>query len=184
MAEKSGETLVSYAAGFTKIFDAAFKNGIYIDELMAMLLTTFALVMTQAKKLSLAHRHKIKELLEPYVHQISMLPVSKLISAEESKTYYSLPREVILHPENFDKGGAVKLLRDGQGILLDILGKNRETDYGHRYHFATLRTMEGYQARVPIVHYDTYAPPCKAADQDWGKQHIHQQSHPLLSPYV
>ena len=176
MAEKSGETLVSYAAGFRKIFDAAFRNGIYIDELMAMLLATFALVMTQAKKLTLEHRNKIKEILEPYVHQIRMLPVSKLISTEKAKTYYSLPRDVILHPEQFDKGGAVKLLHDGQEILMDILEKNRDTDYGRRYRFSNLRTMEGYQTRVPIAHYDTYAPLIKLQTQI-GESGIFTSSH-------
>ncbi len=176
MAEKSGETLVSYAAGFKKIFEAAFKNGIYIDELMAMLLATFAVVMIQAKKLSPANRYEIKEILEPYVHQIRMLPVSKLISAEQAKTYFSLPRDVILRPENFDKGGSVKLLRDGQEILVDILEKNRDTDYGHRYRFSNIRTMEGYQARVPITRYDTYAPLIKLQTRI-GESGIFTSSH-------
>ena len=165
MVERSGETLVSYAVGFKKIFDTAFRNGIYIDELMAMLLATFSVVMIRSKNLSVSQRREIKEILEPYVHQIRMLPVSKLISAEEAKTNYSLPREVILHPENFDKGGAVRELCDGQGILMDILEKNRDTDYGRRYRFVNLRSKEGYQARVPIAHYDTYAPLVKLQTQ-------------------
>ncbi len=176
MSEKSGATLVSYAEGFQKIYDAAFKNGIYIDELLAMHLATFALAMINAKKLTLEHRNKIKELLEPYVHQVRMLPVTKLISAEKAKTYYSLPRDVILHPENFDKGGAVKTLRDGQSILMDILEKNRDTDYGHRYRFSNLRTMEGYQARVPLTRYDTYAPLIKLQTRI-GESGIFTSSH-------
>ena len=158
MAQKSGETLVSYAAGFKKIFEAAYRNGIYIDELMAMLLSTFAAVMIQAKGLSLSQREEIKEILEPYVHAIRMLPVTKLISAEKAKHYYTFPRDVILHPENFDQGGSVKELRDGQDTLMEILTQNKDTDYGRRYHFSNLRTMEGYQARVPLAGYATYAP--------------------------
>ena len=158
MAERDGDTLVSYAVGFRKIFDTAFRNGIYIDELMAMLLATFAYVMVKAKKLTLSQRIEIKEILEPYVHQIRLLPASKLISAEEAQNNYYLPREVILHPENFDKGGTVRKIRDGQSILMDILKENLDTDYGRRYHFANLRTKEGYQARVPLADYNVYAP--------------------------
>jgi len=158
IAEKSGKTLVSYAVGFRKIFETAFKNGIYIDELMAMLLATFARGMLQTRQLSLAERQEIKEILAPYVHQIRMLPVSKLISAAEAKSSYSLPREVILHPENFDQGIMLREIRDGQDILLDILEKNQDTDYGRRYRFSHLRSREGYQARVPLADYQTYSP--------------------------
>ena len=82
MVEKDGETLVSYAAGFKKIFEAAYNNGIYIDELMALLLSTFSMVMLNSKHLTLAHRRAIKEILEPYVHEIRLLPATKLISAD------------------------------------------------------------------------------------------------------
>lgn len=165
LAQKSGEMLVSYAASFSKIFDTAFRNGIYIDEFMAIVLRNFAGVMIQTEKLSLAQRRQIKEILEPYVHQIRMLSPSKIISAEETKVIYSLPREVILHPEGFEQGSTVRQLHDGQSILLDILGKNQDTDYGRRFYFSNLRTKEGYQARVPISSYDTYAPLIKLQTQ-------------------
>ncbi len=158
MVEKDGETLVSYAAGFKKIFDAAYNNGIYIDELMALLLSTFSMVMLNSKQLTLVHRREIKEILEPYVHEIRLLPVTKLISAEEARKCYTLPREVILHPENFDQGGAIKEILDGQGILQEILSRNKDTDYGRRYNFASLRSAQGYQTRVPVSSYDTYGP--------------------------
>ena len=158
MIERSGETLVSYAAGFRKIFEAGFKNGIYIDEFMALLLSTFAMVMLKSKNLTLSQRQEIKEILAPYVHTIRLLSPTKLISAEEAKTCYYLPREVILHPENFDQGGAVKKLLDGQALLMDILTHNQHTDYGRRHYFSGLRSAQGYQARVPVSSYEVYAP--------------------------
>ena len=158
MTEKDGETLVSYAAGFRKIFDTAYNNGIYIDELMALLLSTFSMVMLNSKHLTLAHRREIKEILEPYVHEIRLLPTTKLISADEARKCYSLPREVILHPENFDQGGAIKDIMDGQSILQEILSRNKDTDYGRRYNFASLRSAQGYQTRVPVSNYEVYAP--------------------------
>jgi len=158
MGERSGAELISYAKGFRKIFDAAFRNGIYADWFMPFTLSAFSNAMVQAKNLTLADRQEIKEILEPYVHMIRLLPVNKLTTENDAKMFYELPREVILHPENFDRGYHMQNVWNGQGILEEILKKNQGTDYGLRYRFSALRTAEGYQARVPLSHYDTYAP--------------------------
>ena len=158
MENKPGKVLISYAEGFCRIFDAAFRNGIYIDYLLADFLAMFAGVMVNAKDLTLADRQAIKECLEPYVHKIPVLPTSKLCTEQEAKLRYELPREVILHPENFDKGRHTQSLWNGEGTLLEILRHNNDTDYGKCYYFAALQAAEGYQARVPLSSYGTYAP--------------------------
>ncbi|MBR2214803.1 MAG: GH3 auxin-responsive promoter family protein [Selenomonadaceae bacterium] len=155
---KPGSVLVSYAKGFRKIFEAAFANGIYADFFMADLLTLFAHAMIGAKNLTLAHRMEIKEILEPYVHKIPLLPVNKLTTEQAAKLRYELPREIILHPENFNKGYHTQNLWNGQDTLLEILQKSKDTDYGRRYHFAAIQSAEGYQARVPLSDFKTYAP--------------------------
>lgn len=38
--------------------------------------------------------------------------------------------------------------------LLALLSKNRDTEYGRRYGFASIRSIEDYQGRVPLVTYD------------------------------
>ena len=43
-------------------------------------------------------------------------------------------------------------------ILLDLLRRNQDCAYGKRYGFGTIRSMEEYQARVPIATYDDLAP--------------------------
>ena len=158
MKKKSGAMILSYAASLKKVFDAGFRNGIYMDWTIAALLTMFSSVLIQTKNLSPAERLKIKEILEPYVHMIPLLPVTKIDSAEDVKTYYELPREVILQPENFSDGSHVQSLRNGQKVLTEILRRNQDTDYGWQYQFASLHTAEGYQARVPLSDYATYAP--------------------------
>ena len=158
MENKPGKVLVSYAEGFRRVFDAAFRNGIYIGYLLADFLTMFALVMINAKDLTLADRQAIKEYLEPYVHKIPVLPTSKLCTEQEAKMRYELPREVILHPENFDKGFHMQSVWNGEGTLFKILQENNNTDYGRRYCFAALQAAEGYQVRVPLSSYSTYAP--------------------------
>lgn len=158
MANQSGKVLISYAEGFRRIFDAAFRNGIYVDFLLANFLTMFAEAMINAKELTLADRQVIKECLEPYVRKIPVVPTSKLCNEHEARLWYELPREVILHPESFDKGRHIQSLWNGEGTLLEILRHNKDTDYGQRYYFAGLQAAEGYQARVPLSSYNRYAP--------------------------
>jgi len=45
-----------------------------------------------------------------------------------------------------------------RSILLDLLGCNQNCAYGKRYGFGTIRSMQEYQERVPIVNYDDLAP--------------------------
>lgn len=45
-----------------------------------------------------------------------------------------------------------------RSILLDLLGRNQACAYGKLYGFGTIRSMEQYRARVPIVTYDDLAP--------------------------
>jgi len=158
MENKPGSVLVSYAEGFRRVFDAGFKNGIYSDYLLAAFLASFAQTLVNTKNLTLSDRQAIKEYLEPYVHKIPVLPISKLCTEQEAKLWYEIPREVILHPENFDKGYHMQSIWNGEGTLLEILRQNNNTDYGQRYCFAALQAAEGYQVRVPLSSYNTYAP--------------------------
>lgn len=43
-------------------------------------------------------------------------------------------------------------------LLLDILEENRNSDYGKRYHFENILTVEAFDHQVPISNYDNYAP--------------------------
>src|SRR5438045_3835272 len=51
-------------------------------------------------------------------------------------------------------------LRDVAGVqqrlLLRLLRRNADTEYGRRYGFATIRSVADYQARVPLSTYDDY----------------------------
>ena len=158
MGKRSGAELISYAEGFRIIFEAAFENGIYADWFIAFTLTAYARAMIRAENITLDERRKIKEILEPYVHMIPLLPVNKITSENDAKMFYELPREVILQPENFVGGHHMRTVWNGQDALCKILNANQETDYGRRYHFWAIKTVEGYRARVPLSDYGTYAP--------------------------
>lgn len=165
MENKPGSVLVAYAEGFRRVFDAGFKNGIYNDFLLASFLASYALALLRTKNLTLSDRQAIKEYLEPYVHKIPVLPINKLCTEQDVKFWYEISREVILHPENFGKGQHMQSIWNGEGTLLEILRRNNNTDYGQRYCFFALQAAEGYQARVPMSSYSTYAPLIKLQTQ-------------------
>lgn len=158
MSGQSGATLIRYAEGFRIIFDTALRNGIYAEWTIGFTLAYYARSLVQATGLTLEDRQKIKEILEPYVHMIPMLPVNKITSEKDAKIFYEVPRAVLLHPENFDKGASLQSLWNGEGDLLEIIQENQDTDYGKHYRFDIIRTAAGYQSRVPLSHYDTYLP--------------------------
>ena len=42
-------------------------------------------------------------------------------------------------------------------LLMKILEDNKETEYGQKYDFANIKSVEEYQKKVPITDYDSYA---------------------------
>lgn len=42
-------------------------------------------------------------------------------------------------------------------LLMKILDDNKETEYGQKYDFANIKSIEEYQDKVPITDYDSYA---------------------------
>ena len=42
-------------------------------------------------------------------------------------------------------------------LLLELLSENRDTEYGRKYGFADIHSIEEFQARLPITEYDDYA---------------------------
>lgn len=43
-------------------------------------------------------------------------------------------------------------------LLLNLLRDNKDTEYGRRYDFAGIHTIEDYQKKVPVIVYDNIAP--------------------------
>ncbi len=42
-------------------------------------------------------------------------------------------------------------------LLMKILDDNKDTEYGKKYDFANIKSIEEYQAKLPITDYDSYA---------------------------
>ncbi|MDO5574285.1 MAG: GH3 auxin-responsive promoter family protein [bacterium] len=43
-------------------------------------------------------------------------------------------------------------------LLMDILAENKDSDYGKRYHFENILTVEAFRGHIPVSAYDDYAP--------------------------
>ncbi len=155
---KSGETLIGYANGFVKLFATLHKYGINSDHLvlgLASHLSRFMLASCQT--LTLEHRQEIKRIMGPFISKAKPIKPSKVISQEEAEMLYTIPQMVIMNPE----GGIDEFLNtvmNGLPKLKAILRANKDTDYGQRYAFELLQSIEGYQHRVPLTDYDNYAP--------------------------
>ncbi len=60
--------------------------------------------------------------------------------------------------------GSGSIESDGRGshgenekLLLRILEQNKDTEYGRKYGFANIHSIEEYQKKVPVSVYDDYA---------------------------
>jgi hypothetical protein len=56
-------------------------------------------------------------------------------------------REVTKDPMKYQKEFLMKVIQD-----------NKDTEYGRKYDFASIKTIEDFQAKVPLSTYDDYAP--------------------------
>lgn len=48
-------------------------------------------------------------------------------------------------------------MKANEKLLLEILEKNKDTEYGKKYDFANIHSVEEYRKRVPVSIYDDYA---------------------------
>lgn len=156
--QKSGETLIAYARGLTKLFGTLQSYGINSDESVLGISLLFSrYLFASFPILTLEDRQEIKRLLGPFISRTQPLKPSKTVTEEFAEMSYIIPHEVIMDPE----GGITDFIRsmnNGCQHLKAILKANKDTDYGQRYAFGSLQTIEGYQHRVPLTDYENYAP--------------------------
>ena len=68
-------------------------------------------------------------------------------SAEQGKAILAAFREETKHP-----------MDAARALLMQMLDENKDTEYGKKYGFADIQTVEEYQKRVPVATYDDLAP--------------------------
>lgn len=163
----SNEKLIAYAEGFKKIFDTGLNFGFNMNDVMHNLLTHEALLILNSKIITNETRNKIRELLAPYVKMLTPLPPSKLYSDQRRKELLTFPQVIINEGDldttksfiSYRRQPAPVTVKDYQALALKIILENGEhSDYGQRYQFENIMTMEGYSSRLPLTDYDVYEP--------------------------
>ena len=155
-AKKSGKTLVAYAKGYAKLFRNMENYGINSPHMFWLLLNYLANFMLASVDL-LTHedRIKIKEYLAPFIVRVEPLRSAKGISEDLADTAMRSSIEVIMNSD----GQITDFIRDtcdGHLRLMTILRINKDTDYGKHFTFGSLRSIKGFQNRVPITTYADY----------------------------
>lgn len=79
----------------------------------------------------------------------ALSPVGK-IKLEEAVSGYTVYKEF----EEMLKGDPAKRNED---FLMQLLQDNKDTEYGKKYNFADIHSIEDYQKNVPVTRYDDYA---------------------------
>lgn len=76
-------------------------------------------------------------------------------------------------------------------LLLKILDDNKDTEYGKKYHFKDIHSIEAYQKNVPVVVYDDLAPYLErmmAGEKDiltsYSYDHMNETSGTIGAPKV
>ena len=166
---KDAETLIAIAKGYQKIFDTGLGYGFFMNAIISSLCCVLAGFMVGSDSLTMEDRQTIKQILAPYLEQITPLRVSKLYSEKAVQERYEFPRAVILEPENYIYNNgrdtliavdakSAQTLTPYQIILRNILHRNQNTDMGIRYGFTKILTLTGFRANVPVSNYDIYEP--------------------------
>ena len=168
-SSKNDEQLLSLAQGFKKICDTILHYGFYADDMIAHLLMFEGGFILKKENVAEDIRRKIFELLTPYAKIIKPLEPSKLYPQRQiddlnNMTKYFLSDE---NAESFSAGGL--LYNDNRTVpetvqefqiraLYNVLENGGKSDYGLRYNFSEIGTIDGYRSRLPLTNYDTYQP--------------------------
>ena len=79
-------------------------------------------------------------------NELTPLEKINLKNAEDGKQILAAMREESSHP-----------MEVNEALLMRILDMNKDTEYGRKYHFADIHSVEDYRKAVPVTTYDDYA---------------------------
>ena len=162
----TSEVVLRYAKGFKKLFDKGLSYGIYMNDSMGMLLLYEAIILNACKDLDPAVRTEIRDMLEPYIRMMEPIADSKIYIGGRAGRMNTLPKKIILgetavvgnYIYRLDGTPALTILDRQKDALKAVLRLGMNADYGKRYHFPELLTMEDYVEKVPEMGYEEYKP--------------------------
>ena len=78
--------------------------------------------------------------------QLNLLSKLNLKFIQEGKVVYDSLNEMTINPMKYN-----------ENLLLKIIEDNKDTEYGKKYDFENIKSIEDYQNKVPVTAYDDYA---------------------------
>lgn len=162
----NNEVLLRYAKGFKKLFDKGLNNGIYMNDSMGMLLLYVAILVNACVDIDPAVRKEISDMMEPYVRMLKPIAASKIYAGGRNDRMNTLPRKILLGESavvgnyiyRIDENAPVTVLEKQKDALASVLKLGMNSDFGKRYRFTDLLTMEDYRDQVPMADYIGYQP--------------------------
>ena len=152
---KDSKTIVSYARGLAKIFGRGYDFGIDINFFAQRLMLHVCNFMLHSQ-MEPEDREEIKRLFAPFISRTTPVSPNKLVTGEWAEHAFQMCREVILNTQGATGSRKLMELTGGLMELQRILSRNKDSDYGRKYRFESLRTIAAYQTRVPLTRLDSY----------------------------
>ena len=160
------EKLINYSKNFKYTMDLGLKCGINMNYTMHLFLNIIALFMMHSKP-DRQTRETLQEMLAPYVKMLKPIEPSRLYSEQRRHELNTIPYTILDEEKDVDGNNLISYqqspsvvnVKDLQSMALtNIIENGENSDYGQRYHFDSILTMEGWTSRLPLTNYDTYQP--------------------------
>ncbi len=155
-AGKNDQQILKVASDSIKIFKKSLDIGNYTNTIILSQAFVVARYLADPG-ITTETRRAVKDMLEPYLLGAKPLPKGRFPEPMNS-LINTLPFEIILNVNKFDKIHNGTFIDDGSSVLYDILRNNEDTDMGKRYHFDDIYSVAGYQSVVPKSDIGSYAP--------------------------
>lgn len=147
----TGESLLKLAHDFAHIFDVTIQGGFALEKLAWPVLGYLAEMMAATSDLSEDVKKQICGMMRKYFDVLGPLePDAKFFNAQMAEHFMKRARMIILGEEDADELT--------KASLLPILLANADTDYGRKYGFGGIRSVQEYRDSVPLSDYRTYRP--------------------------
>lgn len=156
--DRPREFVLEMAKGAVKIFDETIAMGIDPTDVLNNLLFDLSRAVIFSSTLTEEDRYIIKDLVEKYVAMQQPMKVSKVNDPELVFIAYYMPRLAFLYPDAMKNKHYRKLFFNDVATLLHVMNFNKDTDFGQKYHFKDIKTIEAFQSLVPVTTMKDYTP--------------------------
>ncbi len=158
--------VLGYVRGVKTVFDHGLANGFWMNDTLSTILLLVVLWVRSCPNLSAEVMQEIRQMMMPYILMIRPIKPSKIHENGRADRMNKYIRKVLLGQdagfETFiDRSGdpvAIRTLDYQRDALAAILAQGQLADYGRRYGFDRLLTLEEYAERIPLTDYDLYQP--------------------------